>query len=238
MDISFLLSGKIKSLLYKIVRVGFLLFLTTSILTVLVYRYVPVYITPLMCIRCYEQWKSGEKIHCEKEWKSIEKISPNMYHAALAAEDSKFMVHNGFDWEAIEDAYENNTHGGKKKGGSTISQQTAKNVFLWPKRTWLRKGLESYFTVLIEFAWPKKRILEVYLNIAETGDGVYGVEAAAKKYMKKSSMDLTKTEAATIAAALRSPLKSNIAHPSKKMVRYRNGIVRNMRYVETPVFNK
>ena len=238
MDISFLLSGKIKALVYKIVKVALILFFTTSVLSVLVYRYVPVYLTPLMCIRSYEQWKEGKPVCCEKKWKSIEKISPNMYHAALAAEDSKFMSHNGFDCEAIEDAYENNANGGRKKGGSTISQQTAKNVFLWPKRTWLRKGLESYFTVLIEFAWPKKRILEVYLNIVETGDGVYGVEAASRKYLKKSAMNLTKQEAATIAASLRSPLKSNIAHPDRKMTRYRNGIIRNMKYVEAPKFDK
>lgn len=237
MDFTCFFSGRIRALVFKIVSRLVILFFLTSILGVLVYRYVPVYYTPLMCIRNYQQWKAGEKIHCEKKWKSIEKISPQMYRAALAAEDSKFMSHNGFDWEAIEDAYENNTHGGKKKGGSTISQQTAKNVFLWPKRSWFRKGLESYFTVLIEFAWPKKRILEVYLNIAETGDGVYGVEAASQKYLHKPAMDLSKYEAATIAASLRSPLKSNIAHPDKKMQRYRDGIIRNMKYVEELSFN-
>lgn len=238
MDITYLFAGKIRTLVFKITRLIVILFFLTSILGVFVYRYVPVYLTPLMCIRTYQQWKEGKDTHCEKTWKSIEKVSPYMYKAALAAEDSKFMTHNGFDWEAIEDAYENNSNGGKTKGGSTISQQTAKNVFLWPERSWLRKGLESYFTVLIEFAWPKKRILEVYLNIVETGDGVYGVEAASNKYFKKAAIDLNKTEAATIAASLRSPLKSDIAHPDKKMLNYRNGIIRNMKYVDDVSFDK
>lgn len=236
MDLGLLLTGRIKSLLYKIVKWLIILFFSSSILAVILFKFVPVYYTPLMGIRCYQQHKAGKELHCEKDWTPIDDVSPNMYRAAMAAEDGSFMTHHGFDWDAIGDAMENNLNGGKKKGGSTISQQTAKNVFLWPGRSWLRKGLESYFTVLIEFCWSKERIMEVYLNIVETGDGIYGVEATAQKFYKKSAKTLTKKEAATIAASLRSPLKSDIGHPDKKMIAYRKGIMRNMKYVQNITF--
>lgn len=239
MDLGFLLpTSSLKRLVYKIVKKLLALFFLSSITAVLLLRFIPVYFTPLMLIRYHEQCKEGKARTFEKTWVPIEEISPQMYVAVLAAEDSKFMSHNGFDWEAIEEAAESNKKGGRKKGGSTISQQTAKNVFLWPGRSWVRKGLEAYFTVLIEFFWPKERILEVYLNVAETGNGVYGVEAAAQKYYKKPASKLNKTEAATIAAALRWPLHHNIGNPDKKIMKYRDGIIRNMKYVEKIDFRK
>ena len=237
MDFSFLFARRIRYLVFNIVKRLLILFFLTSIIGVFVYRYVPVYITPLMVIRYFEQCGDEKGTNFEKTWKSIEKISPEMDVAALSAEDAKFMTHNGFDWESIGEAYEHNKTSDKVVGGSTISQQTAKNVFLWPGRSWLRKIMESYFTVLIEKCWSKKRILEVYLNIVETGRGVYGVEAAAQKFYKKPARKLNKTEAATIAASFRSPLKSDIAHPDNKMIRYRNGIVKNMKYIDKITFD-
>jgi len=151
-----------------------------------------------------------------------------MILAAVAAEDNRFMVHRGFDWESIRQAWEYNRKGKKIRGASTISQQTAKNVFLWPERSWVRKGLEAYFTVLIEFFWTKERILEVYLNVAEMGKGIYGVEAAAREYYGKPASHLTRHEAAMIATTLPAPSKRNPARPSSYMKRYQRRILWNM----------
>ena len=140
-------------------------------------------------------------------WRSLHKISPNMVNAAIAAEDSQFCEHHGFDFDAIQQAMDKNARGGKLRGGSTISQQTAKNVFLWPGRSWVRKGFEAYFTVLIETLWGKRRIMESYLNVAEMGSGIYGVEAASQRYFHKPAKDLSAFEASRIAAILPSPLR-------------------------------
>ena len=145
----------------------FLWFFICSIGLVLLYKWVPVYVTPLMIIRSVEQKTQDEHIVWKHDWVPIEEISKNLQLAVICSEDQKFLTHNGFDFEAIEKAYKNNKTGGKIKGGSTISQQTAKNVFLWPQRSWLRKGLEAYFTFLIELMWSKERIMEVYLNSIE-----------------------------------------------------------------------
>ncbi|VWX57040.1 monofunctional biosynthetic peptidoglycan transglycosylase [Sphingorhabdus sp. 109] len=170
-----------------------------------------------------------------KDWTSFSDISPNMARAVIAAEDSKFCSHNGFDTEAIQKAIQRNAQGGRIRGGSTISQQVAKNAFLWQGGGFFRKGLEAYFTFLIETIWSKRRIMEVYLNIAETGIGTYGVQAGAQRYFKKDAKDLSKIEAARIAAALPLPKKRAVNGASGFTRRYGNtiaariNVVRNQR---------
>ena len=164
----------------KIIKWMVVVFFGSTILAVVALRFIPVFFTPLMFIRLAEQNQEGKELKLKHSWVSLEKISPSMPVAVMASEDARFLKHHGFDVEAIEKAAMNNLDGKRIKGGSTISQQTAKNVFLWPGRSWLRKGLETYFTVLIEFVWSKQRIMEVYLNSIEMGDGIYGVEAVAK----------------------------------------------------------
>lgn len=204
---------KFRNLILKIT----LLFFLSTIAVVFFYRFVPVYMTPLMVIRSIESAfgdKNDKLVGVDHTWVSIEDISPSMQKAVLKAEDYKFFDHHGFDWEAIEKAMKYNETHKRKKGASTISQQTAKNVFLWPKRDWIRKGLEAYYTVLIEFFWPKERIMEVYLNVIELGPGVYGVEAASNKYFKKSAKNLSPAQASLIAAVLPNPRKFRIDRPS------------------------
>lgn len=166
-----------------------------------------------------------------KDWTSFSDISPNMARAVIAAEDSKFCSHNGFDTEAIQKAIERNAQGGRIRGGSTISQQVAKNAFLWQGGGFFRKGLEAYFTFLIEAIWSKHRIMEVYLNIAETGIGTYGVQAGAQRYFKKDAKDLTKIEAARIAAALPLPKKRAVNGASGFTRRYGNTIAARINVV-------
>lgn len=190
------------------------------------YRFVPVVATPLMAYRAGQSLANGHLPQFSKDWVSLGHISSRVPHAVIAAEDMKFYEHNGFDWEAIEKAREYNRRPGRtKRGASTISQQVAKNVFLLPQRSWVRKGLEAYFTTLIEFMWPKDRIMEVYLNVIELGDGVYGVEAASEKFFSKSAEKLNPTEAALIAAVLPNPRQLKIARPSS-YVRLRQGKIR------------
>ena len=177
-------------------------FIIVSIGLVLLFKWVPVPITPLMVIRYFE--KDSPKI-LKHDWEPIENISKNLQLAVICSEDQNFLKHNGFDIKAIEKAYENNKKGKRIKGGSTISQQTAKNVFLWPQRSWFRKGLETYFTFLIELFWSKERIMEVYLNTIEMGNGIYGAEAAAQHWFKKPASKLSKVEASAIAAILPNP---------------------------------
>lgn len=167
-----------------------------------------------------------------KDWTSFSDISPNMARAVIAAEDSKFCSHNGFDTEAIQKAIERNAQGGRLRGGSTISQQVAKNAFLWQGGGFFRKGLEAYFTFLIETIWSKKRIMEVYLNIAETGIGTYGVQAGAQRYFQKDARDLTGIEAARIAAALPLPKKRAVNGASGFTRRYGNTIAARINVVK------
>ncbi|MBN2869183.1 MAG: monofunctional biosynthetic peptidoglycan transglycosylase [Flavobacteriaceae bacterium] len=178
-------------------------FVILTVLWVVIYRYVPVYYTPLMAIRSFENTKKNSTF--KHTWVNIEDISIHLQKAVICSEDQKFLIHNGFDIEAIEKAYENNKKSKRIKGASTISQQTAKNVFLWPSRSWLRKGLETYFTFLIEKLWSKERILEVYLNSIEMGNGVYGAEAAAKHWFGTSAKRLNINQATAIAAILPNP---------------------------------
>ncbi|HYD32705.1 MAG TPA: monofunctional biosynthetic peptidoglycan transglycosylase [Azospirillaceae bacterium] len=185
---------------------------------VLLYRTVPPPATALMLAR------AAQGAGIAKDWVALEEISPNLIHAVIASEDSLFCRHSGFDWNAIQEALEDNGDDGPMRGGSTISQQTAKNAFLWPDRTWLRKGLEAGFTVLIETLWPKRRILEVYLNIAEWGDGVYGAQAAALAHFGKSAALLTRREAALLAVSLPAPRRRDPARPSTYHAR-RAGVI-------------
>jgi len=200
-------------------------FIAITILWVLAYRFIPVPYTPLMAIRA-SQGNSNHQIR--HEWKEIGEISTYLQLAVICAEDQNFLDHNGFDYKAIEKAYKENQKGKRLRGASTISQQTAKNVFLWPERSWLRKGLEVYFTFLIETLWSKERILEVYLNSVEMGDGVYGAEAASNFWFNKSAANLSQSEAAAIAAVMPSPLRYR-ANPASNFIESRKQwIVRQM----------
>lgn len=195
---------------------------------VILFKWVPVPITPLMVIRNIEQKQENKEVVWKHDWVSLDKISPHLQLAVVCSEDQNFLKHNGFDYSAIEKAIEYNKKGKRKRGASTISQQTAKNVFLWPQRSWVRKGLETYFTFLIELFWSKERIMEVYLNSIEMGNGVYGAEAAAQHWFKKPAAKLSKQEAAAIAAVLPNPL-SYRAHPATSYIQGRkNWIVRQM----------
>ena len=188
-----------------------------SILWVVILKWVPVYYTPLMAIRSIE-YRKDQDFKTTKQWKSLDEISNKMVYAVIASEDNRFDEHNGFDFVEIKNAISDSKKGKRLRGASTISQQTAKNVFLFPGRSWIRKGIECYFTLLIEWIWGKERIMEVYLNVAETGKGVYGVEAAAQKYFKKSASKLTAYESSLIAASLPNPLKRNPAKPTNYMI--------------------
>ena len=185
---------------------------------VLAHALVPPPTTLLMLTRVIE----GEGI--DYRWRPLDRISPRLVEAVIASEDARFCSHRGFDMQAIEQALERNRRGGRMRGGSTISQQTAKNVFLWPRRSWVRKGLEAGYTVLIETFWSKRRIMEVYLNVAEWAPGVYGAEAAAQYWFRKSAADLTAAEAARLAAVLPSPRRYQAASPGP-YVRRRAGRV-------------
>ncbi len=166
-----------------------------------------------MLLRCVSQKISGEPMKLDKKWVSLDNISPNLPLAVFCSEDQDFFRHHGFNFEAIEKAWKHDEHSKRIVGASTISQQTAKNVFLSTRRSWIRKGFEAYFTVLIEFIWNKKRIMEVYLNVVEFGKGIYGAEAASEAYFHKHAKDLTKEEAALLAAILPDPLKWSAVHP-------------------------
>ena len=223
--------------LAKLLRNLVILFFASSIIAVLVLRFVPVYITPLMLIRSVEAMVDGETPKIKKDWMPLNKISQNMVQAVVASEDNLFMEHNGFSFRDIEKALEHNKKGKRIRGGSTISQQTAKNVFLWPQRSWVRKGLETYFTYLIEFLWTKERIMEVYLNIIETGNGIYGVQAASRKYFGVNASNLTRSQAALIAVCLPNPRKFSPANPSGYISRRKNHIVNLMGKLKRVDFN-
>ncbi len=227
-------SGGIIRRVFKWALKIFLVFLLIQIVTILLFRWVPVPITPLIVIRGYEKLSSGKMIGYHKDWVSWDEISDHSKAAVISSEDQRFLDHYGFDLKAIEKAIEYNEKqqekgSTKRRGASTISQQTAKNLFLWPGRSWLRKGLEVMYTSLIELLWSKKRILEVYLNIIELGDGVYGVEAASQLYFKKSAAKLNRDEAALLAAVLPSPRKYSATKPGPYIKRRKEWIKRQMR---------
>ena len=209
-------------------------FFASTILSVVALRFLPVYFTPLMFIRCYEQASEGKDLKLSHHWVPLEKISPSLPLAVMASEDANYLSHHGFDYEAIEHAAKRNReHPEKRKlGASTISQQTAKNVFLWPGRSWIRKGFEVYFTTLIELMWSKQRIMEVYLNSIETGDGIYGADAVAEEHFHTDALHLTKAQCALIAATLPNPRKFSSLHPSAYMLKRQARILREMNFVK------
>ena len=209
-------------------------FFASTILSVVVLRWVPVWFTPLMFIRLGQQASQDKELTLHHHWVPYENIAPSMSLAVMGSEDARFLDHHGFDYKAIEHAaIRNLKHPEKRKlGASTISQQTAKNVFLWPGRSWLRKGFEVYFTALIEFMWSKQRIMEVYLNSIEMGDGIYGVDAVAEWHFHKTASQLTSAECALIAATLPNPLRYNSAKPSAYVLKRQKRILHEMRFVK------
>jgi monofunctional biosynthetic peptidoglycan transglycosylase len=210
-----------------VIVAGIMVFFIGPVIMVAVYRFVPPPVTFLMIQRMVE----GHGF--ERKWVPIERISPALVRAVIAAEDARFCEHHGFDVEAIEKAMKANARGKKLRGGSTISQQTAKNVFLWPGRDWVRKGLEAWFTVLIEVGWGKERIMEVYLNSIEWGPGLYGAEAAARKNFGVPASKLTTVQAARLAAIVPKPLSWKAAKPGPYMKRRAGSINRNARVVRS-----
>lgn len=218
-------------LLIKLILGLFCVFFFLSITMVWIYKYLPVPITPLMVIRAVEgnddlgwQWKH--------HWVSLDEMSKYMPVAVMASEDQNFLRHDGFDVKAIKQAYQEAKEGGRVRGGSTISQQTAKNVFLWPASSWVRKGFEAYFTVLIEKCWSKQRIMEVYLNSIEMGPGIYGVEAVAQANFRCDAASLRRRDCALIAATLPNPIRFSSKTPSPYMLKRRRQIERQMRNID------
>ena len=199
----------VRRLLRNLLLALFLVLVAGPVVAVILYRFIPPPVSRLMVIRAVE----GRGL--DHRWRSMDKISPTLPRTLIAAEDAKFCEHRGFDFEALQKAYENNESGRKIRGGSTISQQTAKNVFLWPGRSYVRKGLEAWFTVLIETFWGKRRIMEVYMNSIEYGSGIYGAEAAAQRYFGVGADKLTQAQSARLAAILPSPLKWKVIKPGK-----------------------
>lgn len=217
----------------KIIRWFIAIFFASTILAVVAYRFIPVWFTPLMFIRCAQQVSEGKELKLSHHWVSIDDISTSMPVAVMASEDANFLKHHGFDYKAIEHAAKRNReHPEKQKlGASTISQQTAKNVFLWPGRSWIRKGFEVYFTTLIELLWSKQRIMEVYLNSIEMGDGIYGVDAVAEEHFQTDAKSLSREQCALIAATLPNPRKFSSKNPSDYMYKRQSRILKEMKFV-------
>jgi len=216
-------------LIFRILKLIFVLFFGISIFWVILYRFVNPPVTFLMIQRGFERKADGKDWKIDKKWVDFDSIADPMKRAAVAAEDQTFLENHGFDFTAIEKAIDKNSKSHKLIGGSTITQQTAKNVFLWSDRTYIRKGIEAYFTVLIEVFWSKKRIMEIYLNEIEMGDGIYGVEAASQAYFHVDAKDLSKHQAAAIASIFPSPLKWSATDPSAYVAHRQYLILKNMR---------
>jgi monofunctional biosynthetic peptidoglycan transglycosylase len=213
----------------RFVKLFVLFFIGITVFWVILYRFINPPITWLMVTRGFERKADGKDWKIDKDWRDLDDIADGMKRAAVAAEDQTFLENHGFDFKAIERAIEKNQRSKKLIGGSTISQQTAKNVFLWPGRSWVRKGFEAYFTMLIEIFWSKKRIMEVYLNVIEMGDGIYGVQAASKAYFRKDAMMLTRAQCAAIASIFPNPLKWSATNPSNYVLHRQFLIMKNMR---------
>ena len=210
-------------------------FFASTILSVVALRWVPVWFTPLMFIRLAQQSSDDKPLTLHHHWVPLEEIAPSLSTAVMASEDARFLEHHGFDYKAIEKAAMRNIKHPEKTrhGASTISQQTAKNVFLWPGRSWLRKGLEVYFTTLIELCWSKQRIMEVYLNSIEMGEGIYGADAVAEYHFNTTAKNLTRAQCALIAVSLPNPRRMNSASPSSYMLRRQQRILREMKFVKS-----
>lgn len=233
----FLLKSIIKRVLLWLVVV----FFASSIGMVVIYRFFPVFATPLMIIRLVQQHDKGEKLKLKHHWVAFDDINKNLAVAVVASEDQLFLQHNGFDVKQIKNAAIERLEGSRRRGGSTISQQTAKNVFLWPNSSWVRKGFEVYFTVLIEFIWDKRRIMEVYLNSIEMGNGIYGADAVAKQHFNTVAADLSREQCALIAASLPNPLRFDSSAPSPYMQKRKRAILKQMDNIQstlTPLFQE
>ena len=204
-------------------------FFVLSIGTTIVYRFYPVPVSPLMLIRLGQQMADGRQLKLAHRWVPMDSIHPSLPQAVWTSEDQNFFRHSGFDLDAIEKAWQEREEKGRVRGASTISQQTAKNVFLWPESSWTRKAFEAYFTVLIETFWSKHRIMEVYLNTIEMGDGIYGAEAVSLEHFGCHARDLDANRSALIAASLPNPIKRNSAHPSKYMYKRQRQILKQMK---------
>lgn len=216
---------KLLGRIFRIVWRICLAFLVISVISVIVFRWVPVPVTPLMIIRNVEQLGDGKGVVMEHDWVPLEEISPKLQLAVVCSEDQNYLKHFGFDLGAIKKAMKENEEGKRFRGGSTITQQTAKNVFLWQGRSYLRKAFEAWFTLLIEVFWSKERIMEVYLNSIEMGPGVYGAEAASQHWFHKPAKKLTKDEAAAIAAILPNPIRLK-ANPASSYVSNRKSWIK------------
>ena len=228
--------GKLFSRIWNIIKWMLVVIVAGSILLVFMFRYVPVYTSPLMFIRTFQQVGRGETIRWHHQWVPLEEMSPDLPLAVMSCEDQNFLHHNGFDWDAIRQVMEERAEGERFRGGSTISQQTAKNVFLFPtsssgRLAWFRKGVEAYFTVLMEFMWDKQRIMEVYLNTIEMGDGIYGAQAVAQEHFGCDAKDLTRNQCALIAVTLPNPLRMNSASPTSYMYRRQTWCLRQMKWL-------
>lgn len=200
--------------LLRILAKLLLAFILISLLAVVALRWLPVPYSAVMAERQIQAWHSGQALKLKQQWKPWVSLPDDLKLAVIAGEDQKFAEHSGFDWSAIRAAFKHNAQGGSLRGASTLSQQTAKNIFLWSGRSWLRKGLETWFTALIELLWPKQRILEVYLNIAEWGDGIFGAEAAAQHHFAIGASYLSRQQACLLAATLPNPRNWSAAHPT------------------------
>lgn len=207
-----------------------LLLVAFSVLQVAVLRFIDPPFSMFMLNRQLVAWTEGDwSFRIAHDGRDLDEISPYLPLAMVAAEDQNFPAHSGFDFKAIEKARKNNARGRRVRGASTISQQVAKNLFLWSGRSWVRKGIEAWYTVLIETLWPKRRILEMYANFAEFGDGVYGAQAAARTYFRKDARNLSAAESARLAAVLPSPRRYSVSRPGPYVQRRSNAIQRQMR---------
>lgn len=218
----------------KWIRNIIVFFFAFGILQVIAFKFIPVYYTPLMVFNNIKQLISGQDVICKHKWVSIDKISAYLPQAVVASEDNLFLKHAGFDFDQIQMAQQEAEDGKRFRGGSTISQQTAKNVFLWQGRSYIRKGLEVYYTALIECIWGKERIMEVYLNSIEMGEYIYGAEAVAQNNFGKSADKLIPAESALIAATLPNPIKFNSAKPSN-YIRKRQAKIEELMWKIGPV---
>lgn len=215
--------------LTRLLLLALLGFVAVSVLLVLLFRVVPVFGSMVMVERKVQSWIAREPIRIEQQWRAWGELSDHAKLAVIAAEDQRFPVHRGFDLVELRRAWEASRNGARLRGASTLSQQTAKNLFLWSGRSWVRKGLEAWFTLLIEALWPKERILEVYLNIAEWDTGVFGLEAAARHYFGVSAARLTPHQASLLAAILPNPRGRNAARPSAQVAQRATWIRQQMR---------
>ena len=222
--------GSILGWLVRWLAVAAMAWLLLTVTPVLLLRWLRPLTSAFMLEASGAAWRVGDRsYHADFRWVSLERISANAAIAVIASEDQQFPFHAGFDFDSIREAVRASEHGRRLRGASTISQQVAKNLFLWNGRSFVRKGLEAYFTVLIESLWPKERILEMYLNIAQFGDGIYGVEAAAFRFWRKPALRLSSSDAALLAAVLPNPLRMHAERPSRYVLQRRDWILGQMR---------